>query len=62
MSSTGIRQPGMMSLISSVSDSVRSGRWSDYSGLNILAGKQEEARYFMSVRDRLVFMSMRFGQ
>ena len=37
-------------------------RWFDSSGLNMLTGDQEEARYYIVVRDGLAFMSPRFGE
>ena len=37
------------------------GHWFDATGLNMLTGQREAARYFVVVRDGLLFMSARFS-
>ena len=37
------------------------GHWFDSEGLNMLSGQRERARYFVALRDGLLFMSARFS-
>ena len=44
-----------------IEDATETGHWFDSSGLNMLTGEQEAARYYITVRDGLAFMSPRFA-
>lgn len=44
-----------------IEEATESGHWFDSSGLNMLTGEQEAARYYIEVRDGLAFMSPRFA-
>ena len=44
-----------------IEEATETGHWFDSSGLNMLTGEQEAARYYITVRDGLAFMSPRFA-
>ncbi len=44
-----------------IEEATETGHWFDASGLNMLTGEQEAARYYITVRDGLAFMSPRFA-
>ena len=46
---------------SEIESATQQGHWFDAEGLNMLTGEQEEARYYIAVRDGLAFMSPRFA-
>ena len=44
-----------------IESATQQGHWFDGAGLNMFTGDQEEARYYITVRDGLAFMSPRFA-